>query len=178
MIGLFCIDPGGHTGVAWGIVDERSSLAAEAVKNRIHSRSVTFDGDPMEQARALYAHWVKFKQLCVQGGLLDPDQIELVIEDFVLYGGPHAGGRDGTAPLPIIWAFEGYRWGKYEGYRTRKHITPITFQKSSQAFTYKSRKRLESAGAWIVGKEHERSAFSHMILRVNTIMSKNQASSL
>lgn len=174
MIGLFCVDPGGHTGVAWGIVDERAFSAAESVKNRLVAGSSTFDGDPMDQARHLFQMWVEFKRVCVTCGLMEPESVELVFEDFVLYGGQHSGGRDGTAPLPIIWAFEGYRWGRHDSYRTHKHISEIIFQKSSQASTYKTCKRLENAGAWIVGKEHERSAFSHMILRVNTIMSKNR----
>lgn len=170
MKGLFCVDPGGSTGVAWGIVDERSPTAAEAVRNRIQDGSATIQGEPMEQARELWRMWVHFKSRCVNEGLMDPDTVELVFEDFVLYGGQHAGGRDGTYPLCVIWAFEGYRWGRFDTYRKSKHIAPIIFQKSSQAATYKTRPRLENAGVWVKGREHERSAFSHMILRVSRLM--------
>lgn len=174
MIGIFAVDPGVHTGIAWAIVDERSKTAAEAVANRINDGSYTLVGDPVYQARSLFKAWEEFKIRCVIGGRMEPDHVELIMEDFVLRGGQHAGGKDGTAPERIAWAFEGYRHGRFDTFRKTKHLTEVIWQQPSAASTYKTRKRLENASAWIVGKEHERSAFSHMILRVVTIMSENK----
>lgn len=173
MRGIFCVDPGSHTGVAWGIVDEKSRTAAEAVANRIEDGHIMIIGDPVKQAIDLWNLWEGFKYRCVNKCLLDPDKVDLVFEDFILRGGQHAAGRDSTAPLPIIWAFEGYRRGRYDTFRKAKHWTEISWQQAGQASTYKTRERLENANAWIVGKDadHERTAMAHMILRVARIMS-------
>lgn len=172
MIGIFAIDPGGHTGVVWGIVDERAPSAAEAARNRLQGGSATIIGEPMEQARAIWELWERFKRVCVVKGCMDPDKVELVSEDFVLRGGQHAGGKDGTAPERIIWAFEGYRWGRYDTYRKIKHIAPIIWQLPGAR--QQKRAILENAGLWFRGREHERSAGGHFLLRVMTVMSQNR----
>lgn len=175
MIGLFCVDPGEHSGIGWGIVDERSKTAAEAVANRIEDGHAMIVGDPLDQAKAIFRLWQDFKTRCVVNGCMDPNLVELIFEDFVLRGGQHAAGRSGTAPERIIWAFEGYRNGVHDTFRKARHLTPIIFQQPGQASTFKTRPRLEAAGAWIKGKDadHERTAMAHMILRVSTIMSRN-----
>jgi hypothetical protein len=173
--GLFCVDPGGHTGVAWAIVDERSTLYADAMKERLHGGSTTIEGAERDQIRALYQKWIWFKRLCVQRCCMEPDWIELVFEDFVLRGGQHAGGRDGTAPERIAWGFEGYRMARADSWRKGpKHYAPIVWQSPSAASRFKKRSILENCGAWVIGREHERSAHSHMILRVNKLLDRAQ----
>lgn len=171
MIGLFCVDPGGHTGVAWAIVDERAKTTTEAMCARLSRGGATIEGPEAKQIRELFNLWSSFKRLCVDKSRLEPDWIELIFEDFVLRPGQHAGGRDGTAPERITWGFEGYRMAKADSWRkSPRHYTPIIFQQPNQASRFKIRSRLESCESWIVGREHERSAHSHMILRVNKLL--------
>lgn len=173
MRGIFCIDPGESTGVAWGIVNaspKSTHTAIEAVRDRLFHGAATVVGEPMEQAHALYKIWTEFKFDCVARHCMDPSSVELVVEDFVLF--PNATpGKNTTAPERVAWAFEGYRRGRYETYRKSKHYTEIIWQHPTTASRWKrDRKLMKEANAWIPGKDHERSAMAHMILRANTIM--------
>jgi hypothetical protein len=175
MRGLFCVDPGGHTGVAWSVVNIGEKTAADAMRQRLHRGSDTLEGPEAVQIRDLYKMWVTFKRLCVTQGCMEPEWVELVFEDFVLRGGQHAGGRDGTWPERIAWGFEGYRMARADAWHTKpKHYSEIVWQMPGAASTYRTRERLTAAEAWVKGREHERSAYSHMILRLNTLMDKHQ----
>lgn len=177
MKALFCVDPGGHTGVASGIVDESERRAIEAVRKRIHGLSATITGPEPEQIRALYKMWSDFKTKCVRVGLMDPKDVELIMEDFNLRGGQVVAGKEGTSPERIAWGFEGYRMGRYDQWRRQHklaHYSPIIWQQPSSAHRYSNRNILREADAWIVGKQHERSAYGHMIFRVNTLMNNRR----
>lgn len=171
MRAIFCIDPGGQTGIASAIVDDRQDTALDAVRDRAHSFSTTLKGSTPDQIRALYIHWVEFKRRAVQQLLLDPTWIDLVIEDFALWPGERPG-KDTTAPERVAWGFEGYRMACRDNYRKAwpKHYTEICWQQSGAAYRFKNRDMLTRANAWIPGRDHERSAFAHMILRTNIIM--------
>lgn len=170
MRGLFCVDPGGHTGVAWSIVDISSHDVKTAMQNRLNQGSTTIEGPEASQIRELYVCWIKFKRLCVKQFLL-PEEVELVLEDFTLRPGQHAGGKDGTTPERIAWGFEGYRMGRADAYGPRaKHYAPIHWQSASAKSRYDKRPKLTEAAAWVVGREHERTAYAHMMLRLNTIL--------
>jgi|SRR5215472_6362250 len=176
MRAIFCIDPGQSTGVAWGIVNENHrGTALEAVAQRLESDSTTVTGEEREQIRELYRLWTYFKRRCVHVNQLEPEQIDLVIEDFVLFPGEKPG-RDTTWPERVAWGFEGYRMAMYDRHRPHaspplRHITHARWQKSSAASRFfKDRKLMTEAGVWIRGKDHERSAFGHMILRTNILM--------
>jgi len=168
---VFCVDPGESTGVAWGILDETAYTSLEAVRERQLSASVTLTGPEAEQIRELYHLWTGFKRMAVNIGRLDPTSVDLVIEDFVLFPGEKPG-RSTTAPERVAWGFEGYRMAMRDSYRRSlpKHYSKIIWQKSGAAHRFKGREILKKADAWVVGKEHERSAFSHMILRTNVLM--------
>jgi hypothetical protein len=170
-VGIFAIDPGIHTGLAWGIINPHARLAADAMRERIKSNSITIVGEPLGQAREIWRIWEAFFKECVVVGCMDPEYVNLVSEDFVLRPGPHAGGKDGTAPERIIFAFDGYRNGRYDTYRKNRYLAPIYWQQPSAASRYNSQKMLKPVGAWVVGREHERSAMAHMYLRTATIMS-------
>jgi hypothetical protein len=165
------MDPGESTGVAWGIVDERADTALHAVRDRLRAGSTTVTGEPPEQVHALYKLWTDFKLDCVARAQLEKEWVDLVIEDFVLFPGEKPG-RSTTAPERIAWGFEGYRMGRYDSYRRTKHYTTPVWQKSGTAHRWKNREMLEQADAWIRGRDHERSAFAHMILRTNILMSQ------
>jgi hypothetical protein len=171
MRGIFCVDPGASTGVAWGILNEKDETAIKAVSERMYSSSLTLQGTEQEQIRDLYAFWTGFKKSCVQGHCMEPETIDLVIEDFVLFPGEKPG-RATTIAERVAWGFEGYRMAMFDHWRARwpKHYTPISWQMSGAANRFTKREILTQADAWIRGKEHERSAFAHMILRTNVLM--------
>ena len=171
MRAIFCVDPGESTGVAWAILDETARTAIEAVRNRIERDSRTLVGPERDQIRQLYHMWTTFKRKAVNVGLLDPEKVDLVVEDFVLYPGERPG-RATTTPERIAWGFEGYRMAMSDSWRKSlpKHYNEIIWQKSGAAHTFSRRTILEAADAWIVGKQHERSALAHMILRTNVLM--------
>jgi len=177
MRGIFCVDPGQSTGVAWGILDDHSrGTAIEAVANRLESDSTTVTGKEPDQIRELYRLWTYFKRRCVRVNQLEPDWIDLVIEDFVLFPGEKPG-RNTTTPERIAWGFEGYRMAMYDRHRPhadppQRHLTPAIWQKSGAAHRFSDRKLLTEANAWIRGREHERSAFAHMILRTNVLLDR------
>jgi hypothetical protein len=173
MRALWCLDPGGSSGVAWGIVDETKKTAIEAVKHRIHSGSGTIAGPEATQIVGLYNMWLAFKRLAVQTCLLEPEQVEIVIEDFVLFGGRVSGGRQGTMPERIAWGLEGYRMGRRDQWRSnhlQSHYSPVIWQQPGAAARYSNKNILIEADAWVKGRQHERSAFGHMLLRTNTIL--------
>jgi|307.fasta_scaffold00350_6 hypothetical protein len=177
MKAIFAVDPGGHTGVASAILDETKPRAIDAVRNRIHGLSTTLTGPEEAQIRELYKLWLDFKTHAVRTGLLDPSQVELVVEDFVLRGGQTSGGRAGTSPERIAWGFLGYRMGRHDQWKSQHklaHFSPVIWQQPGQAARYWNKNILQEADAWVRGRPHERSAFGHMIFRVNTLMNERR----
>jgi hypothetical protein len=155
---IFAIDPGPNTGIAWGIFDTTNTVRY-AMTTRRHSGSATIKGKEMEQAKELFDLWQQFKEGAVREHDVAPEDVELVIEDFSLFPGGHAGGKEGVAPARIGWAFEGYRQGRAAKFRAEKHVSPAIWQLPS---AMRNRKLLKKWDAWIVGKVHERSAFCHI----------------
>jgi hypothetical protein len=164
------IDPGGHTGVAWGLFDDRARLVEVAMREGSFKESATIEGDEYEQMELLYQLWTDFKAECVNVRCLDPDKVELVAEDFILKPGYHKPGKEGISPARILWAFEGYRRGRAAKFRRDKHISPLILQTPGDAARYNKRTILTSWDCWIRGKEHERAAFAHIGLRMHKIL--------
>jgi hypothetical protein len=104
----------------------------------------------------------------VRDHCMAPDSCRLVIEEFILFPGAHAGGREGVNPLAVGWAFEGYRQGRGDKFSREKHVTPAIWQTSSVGM--KSKPQLRKADCWVRGKEHERAAFCHIISRMKKEM--------
>lgn len=167
MKAIFAVDPGKHTGVAWAIVDETADTVADALPKKKFSGSATVEGSEMEQARELFDLWEQFKVGAVRKHKIDPDDVELVIEAFTLIPGHHAGGKEGISPARIGWAFEAYRQGRGDKYRKRKHVTEAVWQEPG---AMRNKKHLKKWDCWVVGREHERSAFCHLGERLRHLM--------
>jgi hypothetical protein len=167
MKGIFAIDPGVHTGVAWAVVDETSQTVVAAMCTRVDTGSATLEGSEMEQAILLFELWQKFKTQCVRVRKMLPSDVQLVIEDFSLIPGAHAGGKDGVAPCRYGWAFEGYRQGRAAKFSSPKHTTKVVWQLPGAV---QEKKHLRKCDAWIVGKDHERAAFCHIIRRLRKVI--------
>ena len=151
-IGIFTIDPGGHSGLTWGIYDLARPLVKEAMRTRKFSSSTTVEGNEDEQLQEYIIHWDAFTKKCDEWDVYR----ELVIEDFSLLPGSHTPGKEGISPVRHAWVFVGYLWGRDNPFAP----TPI-WQLPSIGMRYNERKMLESWGAWIKGRPHERAAFAH-----------------
>jgi hypothetical protein len=172
MRGIFSMDPGGHTGLAWGIFDTSASIA-DALNNGIDKGSRTLEGDEHAQIEAIANIWVKFFRHCVEVRCLAPERVEFVSEDFVQRPGS-SGGKEGQSPIRILWGVEGYRMGRaaeFAGRRGSKKrvIAPRIILQNPSLGSGVSRKMLESYGCWVIGREHERSAFKHIAVRLGRI---------
>lgn len=177
-IGVFGIDPGGHTGTAWGIFDPKHVDGVPgALVDRMNSGSATMTGSEREQIRALSELWGSFYTLCVHDSLLPPERIFLAVEDFVLKPGETAGGKDSTAPLAIIWGLEGYRMGRADQFKISNpkadvHVPQMHLQLASQAKSFLTPARQKEWGVWTVGRDHERSAWAHIALFLKRYMTQ------
>lgn len=167
MRGIFALDPGGKSGLAWGIFNDKADTVADAMRNGLYKGSATVIGGEAKQIKEIFDFWQQFKEGCVRRHLLEPEQVDLVIEDFILLPGQHAGGKEGISPARIGWGFEGYRLGRGYGYRRHKHITQAVWQPAT-AMRYE--KKLKDWDCWVVGKEHERSAFCHIGARLMKVL--------
>lgn len=171
MRGVFWIDPGVSTGLAWALVDTSTGSVAESLKTAEKGSAtilkVTKTGytteDMVHQASEIWKYWSRFKRQMVREGLLDPDWVILGAENFILTPGHHKPGIEGIFPAYVIGAFDGYRHGLAEKYRPRnRHITPLVLQPASKGMKFNKQPMLRSWGCWVVGKEHERAAFAHL----------------
>lgn len=167
MKGIFAIDPGINTGVAWCVVDEKSATVKVALQNKVNAHSTTIDGDPYEQMRELFRLWETFKTECVVHGGLEPGDVELVIEQFIMFPGQHAAGTEGSACERIGWAFEGYRVGRAVKYKGSKHVTVAVFQPPN---AMRNKRHLKAWDCWVPGREHERSAWCHVGERLRKLI--------
>lgn len=183
---IFAVDPGGHTGVAWGIFDVSVGDVGAALGTRVHDGSTTFEGDERKQIMDLAALWAEFYRLCTTERGMSAQDVELVFEDFTLRPGSHGGGKDGTSPERITWGFEGFRMGAhYQWIKTHKKtpawMPAIIWQTPGDSAAFgkpiggKSQHKLKEWGVWIVGREHERSAWSHVALRIGKIQQAQRA---
>lgn len=182
MRSIFAVDPGGHTGIAWGTFPVSAGDIGAALAGRVFAGSITLEGDERQQIIDLALLWQDFYRACVTEQMMDPKDVELVFEDFTLRPGSHGGGKDGTSPERITWGFEGFRLGAYHQWLKTFHKTPsympaiIWQQPSDSSAVSAKQQRLKEWGVWTVGREHERSAWSHIALRIGKIQQAQRAS--
>jgi len=177
-IGVFAVDPGGATGVAWGIFDPGAKDGLEgALRDRMLHGSTTVTGDERTQISELAQLWSDFYNSCVRSALLPPQNVWLVVEDFVLKPGETAGGKDSTYPVALIWGLEGYRMGRLYEWRQHKrgpaHVPPMILQMAGQAKSVATNAKMKDWGIWVVGREHERSAWAHIALFLKKYISSH-----
>jgi hypothetical protein len=166
------MDPGGHTGLAWGIFDPTASFT-DAIAGAADKGSTTIVGEEHDQIRQIAYFWMRFYRGCVQERCMPPENVEFVSEDFVQRPGG-SGGKEGQSPIRILWGVEGYRMGRADEFRGRQrsqfkvHAPPMILQHPTLGSGVTS-KRLRDYGCWVVGKEHERSAWKHIIVRLGML---------
>lgn len=158
-VGIFAIDPGGSTGVAWGWYSLDKDTVADAMKERRMSKSVTVTGDEKKQIVTLEYLWHEF---CTDHMPGKDEHVELVMEDFSLVPGSHVPGKEGISPVRISWGFLGYIWG-LDG--DAGDPNPV-WQSAAKGMRFNTQQMLKRWDAWIVGKQHERAAFAHVGARL------------
>jgi hypothetical protein len=186
MRAIFAVDGGNATGLAWGIFDDRARSVEEAVKNRLHSGSMTINHrvrrngkmvvedphDDMQQIARIMKEFILFKRKAVNECRLNPEWVDLVIEDFILMPGQHSGGRDGVASVRIAWGLTGLQMGMWTEYARRHkhfHVSEPIWQPPSVMGRVKD-DHLRRYGVWVPGRDHERAAWRHICFRLNQIL--------
>jgi hypothetical protein len=166
-IGVFSCDPGGATGVAWGIFNPHAKGGAgEALLTKQLSGSATVEGDLRNQIREIAELWQAFYRACVNSAQLPPENVWFVMEDFIYKPGTVYGGEDSMISTGLIWGIEGYRMGTRDEWKRHKRgqikMPDMILQTASEAKGYMTNARLKEFGCWVVGRDHERSAWQHI----------------
>lgn len=166
-IGIFGNDPGGATGLAWGVFDPGAASLEDALAGRMLAGSTTVEGTAHEQIREITAIWQSFYRSCVKDACLPPERIYYVCEDFIYSGNVNYGGESAEISTALIWGVEGYRMGQADEFRRLRrgkpiHVPPVILQTAGQAKGAINSQRLKEYGCWVVGRDHERSAWQHV----------------
>lgn len=171
--GIFALDPGGQTGVAWGVFPLGEGVS-DSLTSGLLKGSTTVIGDEYAQIKIIAGLWQSFLRDCVRNHFMEPEQVEFVCEDFV----PNLRGITGkeiTSPERICWGVEGYRMGMADQFKLGRrgkqvYCPPQILQMPSQAKTFATNKRMREWGLWVVGREHERSAWAHLAYRLAILL--------
>lgn len=170
------MDPGGTTGVAWGIFD-LSDTIAHALRTKRRAGSESFKGDPVDQIHPLAKLWGEFRNLCHFTYGIPVDQIDLVIEDWIVRPKVVLTGHTPVLPVMISWGVIGYRMGardEYENnYRGPTAPLEVIWQQPGPAMNLGTSARLKSWDCWPVGRPHEREAWCHVALRIATLLGQS-----
>jgi hypothetical protein len=167
-IGVFTCDPGGATGLAWAILNPLAREGVgEALRTKMNHGSTTVDGNPRKQIREIASLWSAFYRTCVKSACLPEDRVFYVCENYIYAPGVNYEGESAMISTALIWGVEGYRMGRGDEWklshpRGRKVLPPMILQTASEAKSYATSARLKEWDCWVVGREHERSAYQHM----------------
>lgn len=168
-IGVFAADPGGATGLAWGIFNPHLPDIGDQLRTRLHSGSTTVSGDEREQIKEVAEWWNGFYNQCVNDALLPVDRVWFLMENFIYTGSNTYAGDSASISTALIWGIEGYRMGRRDEWlnhargKNRKAVMPsMILQTASEAKSYCPVQKLKTYGCWVVGRDHERSAFQHI----------------
>lgn len=173
---MLAIDPGGTTGVAAGYV-ELEETRRKTLETMINKKSAEVSGNYLSQAAQLDTIFRNFVFTAnVENGIPLPN-IHIAIENFVLRRSREGGA---TGDLTSCWvaAAAVAMFHKVIAVVDEKQYTQVAadsegsihWQMPSDAKHVANNERLKSYGLWVVGSEHERDAFRHLVLRVDKIL--------
>lgn len=170
-LAIFSVDPGGSTGVAWGIVNLRADTVVDAMRERTHDGSTTITAGRIEklkswpfqqavryQVKTIMELYDQFLAEFLRESRHGDIDIEFVCEHFILTGGParHKPGIEGIFPAFLVGAL------------IQAHEDEVILQSAGVGMKWNTRQHLDRYAAWIRGREHERAAFAHMAARVHS----------
>lgn len=157
-VGIFAVDPGSTTGIAYGIVtmkgDTKEILADKLTVAHVDCHDQRVPPQLAEQTgiHGLEEFFVKWNKFCM-GKHIPVNRRYLIIEDFVLREtGIGSTNREGLSPVRVTSGLLALitGWGGN-----------IVFQSASDAKGSMPNDRLRSAGLWVRGLEHGRDAVRH-----------------
>lgn len=157
-LAVMAFDPGGTTGVAWGVMQVRDTLAATLQGAELASCDLT--GEYQQQARKLYDLWTTLNFGWTVERQIPADNVHCVSEGFILrkFG---SSDKKGLYPVWISAMFEGLVDG--DGVAVR-YQEPATKSRSTSA-------RMKRWGCWEVGvSDHRKDAMRHLAFRVNKLI--------
>ena len=165
-VGIFGVDPGGATGLAWGIFNPEPPITIEqSLRDRQLAGNCTVTGDRREQIMTIADTWRAFYETSVFNAQLPHDRIFLIVEDYIFTGGSYSGDA-ASISTSIIWGLEGYRMGRRDEWRKHNDgdvaLPPMVLQSAGEAKGYATNQRLKDWGIWVKGRDHERSAWQHV----------------
>jgi hypothetical protein len=172
-IAVFSVDPGGASGLAWGIFNPLVD-AWEALKKQVHPGMATITGDARTQIVEIASLWSSFFNVSVKRGLLPPERCYLVVEDYVYVPGVNYEGDSAKISTSIIWGLEGYRMGRRDEWlrspgrktKTTTYLPPMVLQRAAEAKAFATKDRFRQNDLWVPGyagkNEHIFSAMQHI----------------
>lgn len=167
-LGVFWTDPGGASGVAWGVFNPaHPDGVAGAIRDRDLAGSTTVSGHVREQIPEISKLWMSFYRVTVLRACIPAERVWFGMEDFIQMPGTNPSGKHDQLSSSIIWGVEGYRMGRADEWAEHKrggkliHLPPVVLQPAAMGLSTKDYE-LKESDAWIVGREHERSAWRHI----------------
>lgn len=157
---IVAVDPGGHTGVAFGVRDgsgfkvgktlEINSLMGDYFCGREDGGILSLGVETVK--------WLKGRDGVGNGR---KDRRILIFEDFVVYPGRSATGASGRSGLSPVWVT-----GWLLGYvcRSELSVDEVCYQGAGDAKRVVSDDRLRDMGLWVAGSTHIRDALRHAVL--------------
>jgi hypothetical protein len=157
-IAVMTFDPGGTTGVAWGAMKVRDTLAATLQGAFLASCDIT--GEYQQQADKLHELWTGLSYAWTVEEELAADDVHLVSEGFSLH---KIGSREkvGLYPVWISAMFEGMLW---------QSGTRVVYQEPSTK-SRSTTERMKRWGCWERGvSQHRKDAMKHLAYFVNGLI--------
>jgi hypothetical protein len=177
---VMAIDPGGSTGVAWGVFHDDAETVQEAISGKFCTGQRTYEGYPRQQVNDICRLWRRLYMEWVFGLGIAPEDCHMVIEDIII-SPTTPPGKDVKQAIEIGRGIYYYRLGSaHEHERWNCGWVPpvrVSWQTPAQASSFARKERLKDWGVWIRGKEHERSAWKHIALYVARHMEARRAAS-
>lgn len=171
-VAVMAVDPGGTTGVAWGVYDLAGGAIPDILAAGEMTGSAQVTGAEEWQAAKIVEHWVDFEMFARHKFGAEP---LLVFEDFILRVGHGSSERSGLSPVRITSLVYGLLLGHHVGTAApwgedaweaarRSQMIPWKLQQPSAAKSFATKDRLKRWGLWTVGQQHARDAWRHLAL--------------
>lgn len=179
--GIFAVDPGGMTGVAWGVFDLALGTVADVLREPLECGSLDVGGrnrsekghssaahaDEVEQAITLTSLWYEFVKVCE--GYNSPVcacPYDLVMEDWQPRLPLRSGERVVFFPVRIPALFVGMLIGGASGV----DWPDVVWQQPGQVKAFATDARLRRWGRWVRGSDHQRDAWRHIASRLDALL--------
>ena len=153
-IGVLAIDPGGTTGMAWGVFTWKGTVGRTVAEGELMGSCQIDKADELEHTSEILATLETFRTLCRRAGV---KRVEVVIEDFVLRPQIATKGREMLSPVRITAMIEAGHIGLYR-YRLEYHL-----QGPAEAKGFATNDRLKRWGVQTHGGgRHAKDAWRHI----------------